>query len=113
MSRRPRTSTLGLTAVFLMTFVLYVAVRPEPEPDQQLTELVPAVRVPITTTSTARAPRAATTTVTTAPSAPTSTASTSQATSSTSSPTTVTWVEPGPAGTSPQVWTTTTPAGAP
>lgn len=51
MTCRPRTSTLALTAAFVLTFVLYLAVRPEPEPAQP-TQLVPAVRVPIITAST-------------------------------------------------------------
>ena len=43
MRHRPRTSTLVLSAVFVLTLALYLVVRPDPPPP---TELVPATRVP-------------------------------------------------------------------
>ena len=47
-SGRARTSTLVLGAVWILTFALYLEVRPAPAP---ATELVPAVRVPVSTTT--------------------------------------------------------------
>lgn len=56
MTGRPRTSTLVLAAGFVVTLVVYLSVRPAPPPP---TELVPAVRVPVST----EAPRSTTTRV--------------------------------------------------
>ena len=73
MTGRPRTSTLVLAATFVITLVAYLWVRPEPRPP---TELVPAVRVPVSTeaprTTTTRRPRETTTTTTDEPAPSTS-----------------------------------------
>jgi len=83
---RPRTSTLVLATAFLVTFVLYLVVRPEPE---RPTELVPAVRVTVTTTTTTTtAPKPPPSTTTTTAAVPTVPLTSSTSTSTTAAPTT-------------------------
>ena len=87
MKGRPRTSTLVLAGVFLVTLVVYLSVRPEPLPP---TELVPAVQVPVITqaprrTTTSGVPRTTTTAEETVPqpSVPLTTPTTTVSTTST------------------------------
>jgi hypothetical protein len=60
--KRPRNSTLILLGCFVATLVLYLAVRPDPEPESRTQEtnpsttLVPAVGVPVDEAPTATAP---------------------------------------------------------
>jgi hypothetical protein len=79
--KRPRTSTLILCGIFVATLVLYLAVRPDPAPEQE-TQLVPAVRVPVAevedTTSTSPPPATRATTTTTEEPAERSTTSTTE-----------------------------------
>src|SRR5688572_22505681 len=50
---RPRKSTVIIGAIWVMTFALYIGVRPDPRPQ---TEFVPAVRVPVTEAPATTAP---------------------------------------------------------
>src|SRR5690606_11187356 len=50
---RPRRSTVIIGVIWMLTCALYLVVRPDPGPQ---TELVPAVRVPVTETPATTAP---------------------------------------------------------